>query len=189
MAADGELTRIERVRAARAWTLVAIPLLALPLALPFPVAVFGDTAETAPTIFGLVCVVAILAVQDRAYLRLSRADRHRIWRIDRSGEPSGDRRLDQLALARLDRVTARPTSKRGALLEIALLAAPAVAAGLRDSRWWLLCLVALPGMAVLLLLDLRGRARPHRDRLATALGADEPPPWWRYRPRSGSVTS
>ena len=145
-------SRQDRLAASSLWTRFGVALvLSLPWLLALPYALFG--VQGAPLV-GLGALIGALAgnsFRERHFLRLPGSSRRKVIAVQRSGEPSGDRALDLIAFDRLQRAARAARSDRVLIpiLTVVYVVTPVVAA-VRDSGWWLLCLVPAAVVAAVL---------------------------------------
>jgi hypothetical protein len=155
--------------------LVSLVLL-LPFFLAMPYAIRGPSGDPFGDIFGLLGLVGGLIssrIREPEYWRLDKQSRQRVREVQYTGQPSGDRQLDEIAAGRLSRDAEKDKANRVAV-PVALglmIAIPVVAALLTGHEWWLLA--SLP--AVLCLagwLPARRREGPQArlDRLVDRIG-------------------
>lgn len=89
-----------------------------------------------------IAVPLTVSFRQREYWRLTSADRLRVWRATRTGQPTGDSAMDSIVLDRLIKTAASHTWDRVVVpvMMIGLTAIPIVAA-VRQSPWWLCALL------------------------------------------------
>ena len=165
-------SRQDRLAASSVRTRLSLAMvIAVPWLLTLPPAMFGVQSNPLVGLYGLIGAAAGNSYRDRDFLKLPGPLRRKVIAVQRSGQLSGDRTLDQIALDRLQRAARAARSER-ILLPILLtiyVATPIVAA-IRDNGWWLLCLLPAAVVAVLLPATWpREDPRVQRDRLPRTL--------------------
>ena len=147
-----------------------VVVLAGPWMLAVPPALFGIRGHplvSLPVLIGGFGGFAGNAWRDRDFLRLSGASRRKVIAVRRSGQLTGDRTLDRIAVNRVQRAAGTVRLDRVLIpILVAIYVAVPVAAAVRDAPWWLLCL--LPGAIAAAAIPLTWPpqdARVQRDRL------------------------
>ena len=140
--------------------------------LALPSAMFGVRSHA---LGGLVVLIGCLAGnswRERDFLRLPGASRRKVIAVRRSGQLTGDRRLDGIALNQVQRAARTARSDRVLIpILVAIYVAVPVVAAARDDPWWLLCL--LPGAVAAAAIRVAWPpedARVQRDRLLNPAG-------------------
>ena len=137
-------------------------------------ALWPSSSFVAPTLYGAAVGVGLPLWRQRALLRLNRGEYETMRAVVRSGRPSGQPQLDDLARDQLadsgsptrsDRVTL-------AILLLALFAVPVADAFLR-STWWLFAIVPVPA-AFWVVKRHRTELPPAEERLRILLAEMEP---------------
>jgi hypothetical protein len=152
--------------------LILVVVLAGPWMLALPSAMFGVNTQSFVGLAVLIGGFTGNSIRDRDFLRLPGASRRRVIAVRRSGQLTGDRTLDGIAINRVRRA-ARTTRSDRVLIPIAVaiyLAVPVVAA-VRADAWWLWCL--LPGAVAVAAIPVTWPpedARVQRDRLLNPVG-------------------
>ncbi|MGV8973081.1 MAG: hypothetical protein ACOH10_12235 [Rhodoglobus sp.] len=146
--AERRASRQDRIAASSVWmrsTLVVV--VAVPWMLTLPPALFGDGSNDLAPLAVIAGALVGNSYRDRAFLRLPAASRLKVIAVRRSGQLTGDRTLDAIALNRVQRAarTARLDRFLRPLAVAMYMTGPLVAA-VRDTPWWLVCL--LPGAVV-----------------------------------------
>jgi hypothetical protein len=132
---------------------------------------FGVQGNPLVGLGALLGAVAGNSYRDRDFLRLPGLSRRKVIAVQRSGQLSGDRTLDRIALDRLQRAVRAVRSDRILLpILLTIYVATPIVASVRDNGWWLLCL--LPAAVVAAVLPAtwpREDPRVQRDQLLRAL--------------------
>ena len=144
-------------------------LCSVPLALALPQAFFRHPRDP---VVGLPAIVSPVAIQLLGpwlrypeYKALPKAERRQVREIQFSGEPSGQRRLDVIAVARLrDQAEQEGSGGRASLVIVTLIVTVYCVAAFRHSLWWLLAIVPW-ALLVARWWRIRGK-RPLAQRLA-----------------------
>jgi hypothetical protein len=165
-------SRQDRLAASSIWTRLSLALvLAVPWLLALSPALLGVQTNPLYGLCGLIGAAAGNSYRDRDFLKLPGPLRRKVIAVQRSGQLSGDRTLDQIALDRLQRAARAARSERILLpILITIYVATPVVAAIRDNGWWLLCLLPAAVVAVLLPATWpREDPRVQRDRLPRTL--------------------
>ncbi len=165
-------SRQDRLAASSVWARLGVGLvLAGPFLLALPPAMFGVQGNPLVGLGALLGAVAGNSYRDRDFLRLPGLSRRKVIAVQRSGQLSGDRTLDRIALDRLQRAVRAVRSDRILLpILLTIYVATPIVASVRDNGWWLLCL--LPAAVVAAVLPAtwpREDPRVQRDQLLRAL--------------------
>jgi len=160
--------RQDRLAASSVWMrLILASVIAVPWLLALPPAMFGFQSNLVVGLFALIGAAVGNSYRERDFLRLPGPLRRRVIDVQRSGQPSGDRGLDQLALDRLQRAASSAWQERVLLpVLVTIYVATPIVAAIRDNGWWLLCL--LPAALVAAALPApwpRADPRVQRDQL------------------------
>ena len=165
-------SRQDRLAASSVWTRLSLAMvIAVPWLLTLPPAMFGVQGNPLVGLGALLGAAAGNSYRDRDFLKLPGLSRRKVMAVQRSGQLSGDRTLDQIALDRLQRAARAARSERilRPILITIYVATPVVAA-VRGNGWWLLCL--LPAAVVAAVLPAtwpREDPRVQLDRLLRTL--------------------
>ena len=145
-------SRQDRLAASSVWTRLGVALvLAVPWLLALPPAMFGVRGDPLVGLGALLGAAVGNSYRDRDFLKLPGLSRRKVIAVQRSGQLSGDRTLDQIALDRLQRAARAARSERILLpVLIAIYVATPVVAAVRGNSWWLLCLLPAAVVAALL---------------------------------------
>ena len=165
-------SRQDRLAASSVWTRLSVALvLAVPWLLALPPAMFGVHGDPIVGLGALLGAAVGNSYRDRDFLKLPGLSRRKVIAVQRSGQLSGDRTLDQIALDRLQRAVRAVRSDRILLpIPLTIYVATPIVASVRDNGWWLLCL--LPAAVVAAVLPAtwpREDPRVQRDQLLRAL--------------------
>jgi hypothetical protein len=155
----------DRLAASSIWTRFGlIALIAVPWFLTIAPAMFGANSYSAIGLYALAGGFLGNSLREQRFLRLPGASRRTVIAVQRSGQLSGDRALDTIALDRVRRA-ARTTRQDRILIpvSIAIYVAIPVVAAIRTDAWWLLCL--LPGVVLAARVQATGRSEDPRVQL------------------------
>ena len=108
--------------------------------------------------------------RDQEYRSLDRTSQDQIREVQRTGRPSGDARLDRIAVARLSRRvrTTRADRVIGPIVVAACIGVP-IAAAIRSTPWWLLDLIPALFATERAIYQFRNDPRPRLERLQATL--------------------
>jgi hypothetical protein len=148
----------------------------VPFLLAVPYAMFNPPLDPLGGLGGLGGPIGVLIAarrRDPAYWRLDKESRRRVREVQHTGQPSGDRQVDDIAVARLS-MSAEKEKANVVVTPVALtvmIATPAVAALRTGHEWWFVA--SLPAVLCLAWWLAVGRGEGPRvrlDRLTAQLG-------------------
>jgi hypothetical protein len=119
---------------------------------PFAFALNAGNRSAPPAFPVLLLLVIVVAgaASDRTYRELDLARRRKLFDAVVNAVPSGDRRVDTIAAARLRRASGHPWFNHAlAPVLMVLMTAASLRAAAEHSAWWLLSLFSLVAMCAL----------------------------------------